>query len=152
MFQVRWLMSKVTALAVTCVLFTTLKLKTTALSASQRGGVLVPVPAHLTEPQFRVRPRAACHLPGGSTMTLLLQNLFKELPPDSSVDTKTFLDNVSNLPSFFGGYLNATHQLIRLGRPVLSPLFQPASEDSFKTLFFERFVLHEWGCWVTGRI
>ncbi|XP_037547840.1 glycolipid transfer protein-like [Nematolebias whitei] len=34
-------------------------------------------------------------------MTLLLQNQFKELPPDSSVDTKTFLDNVSHLPSFF---------------------------------------------------
>ncbi|XP_017265990.1 glycolipid transfer protein [Kryptolebias marmoratus] len=34
-------------------------------------------------------------------MSLLLDNLFKELPPDRSVDTKTFLDNVSSLPSFF---------------------------------------------------
>ncbi|KAM6902694.1 glycolipid transfer protein-like [Xenentodon cancila] len=34
-------------------------------------------------------------------MSLLLDNQFQELPPDKSVDTKTFLDNVSHLPSFF---------------------------------------------------
>lgn len=43
-------------------------------------------------------------------MSLLLDNQFKELPPDKSVDTKTFLDNVSSLPSFFGESMNATHQ------------------------------------------
>ncbi|MED6254081.1 hypothetical protein ATANTOWER_015071 [Ataeniobius toweri] len=34
-------------------------------------------------------------------MSLLLDNQFKELPADRSIDTKTFLDNVSTLPSFF---------------------------------------------------
>ncbi|XP_008284697.1 glycolipid transfer protein-like [Stegastes partitus] len=34
-------------------------------------------------------------------MSLLLDNQFKELPPDKSVDTKTFLEAVAHLPSFF---------------------------------------------------
>ncbi|XP_067431271.1 glycolipid transfer protein-like [Thunnus thynnus] len=34
-------------------------------------------------------------------MSLLLDNQFKELPPDNSVDTKQFLEAVSHLPSFF---------------------------------------------------
>ncbi|XP_007568392.1 PREDICTED: glycolipid transfer protein-like [Poecilia mexicana] len=34
-------------------------------------------------------------------MSLLLDNQFAELPADKSVDTKTFLDNVSTLPPFF---------------------------------------------------
>lgn len=34
-------------------------------------------------------------------MSLLLDNQFTELPPDKSVDTKTFLEAVSHLPSFF---------------------------------------------------
>ncbi|XP_060928453.1 glycolipid transfer protein-like [Limanda limanda] len=34
-------------------------------------------------------------------MTLLLDNQFKELPPDRSVDTKQFLEAVSHLPHFF---------------------------------------------------
>ncbi|KAM4527668.1 glycolipid transfer protein-like [Odontesthes bonariensis] len=34
-------------------------------------------------------------------MSLLLDNQFEELPPDKSVNTKTFLDSVSHLPSFF---------------------------------------------------
>uniref|UniRef100_A0A1A8FLE7 Glycolipid transfer protein b n=2 Tax=Nothobranchius korthausae TaxID=1143690 RepID=A0A1A8FLE7_9TELE len=34
-------------------------------------------------------------------MSLLLDIQFEELPPDKSVDTKTFLDNVSKLPLFF---------------------------------------------------
>ncbi|XP_034048580.1 glycolipid transfer protein-like [Thalassophryne amazonica] len=34
-------------------------------------------------------------------MALLLDNKFKELPPDKSVDTKVFLDTVSHLPAFF---------------------------------------------------
>ncbi|CAJ1070585.1 glycolipid transfer protein-like [Xyrichtys novacula] len=34
-------------------------------------------------------------------MSLLLDNQFKELPPDKSIDTKLFLDTVSHLPSFF---------------------------------------------------
>ncbi|XP_029940940.1 glycolipid transfer protein-like [Salarias fasciatus] len=34
-------------------------------------------------------------------MSVLLDNQFKELPPDKSVDTKTFLDTVSHLPAFF---------------------------------------------------
>ncbi|XP_035523355.1 glycolipid transfer protein-like [Morone saxatilis] len=34
-------------------------------------------------------------------MSLLLDNQFKELPPDKSVDTKLFLEAVSHLPSFF---------------------------------------------------
>lgn len=33
-------------------------------------------------------------------MSLLLDNQFKELPPDNSVDTKLFLDAVSHLPAF----------------------------------------------------
>lgn len=33
-------------------------------------------------------------------MSLLLDNQFKELPPDNSVDTKLFLDTVSHLPAF----------------------------------------------------
>lgn len=33
-------------------------------------------------------------------MTLLLDNQFKELSPDNSVDTKLFLDAVSHLPAF----------------------------------------------------
>lgn len=35
-------------------------------------------------------------------MTLLLDNQFKPLPPDRSVDTQSFLEAVSHLPSFFG--------------------------------------------------
>ncbi len=35
-------------------------------------------------------------------MSLLLDNQFKELPPDKSVDTKLFLETVSHLPAFFG--------------------------------------------------
>ncbi|XP_035040592.1 glycolipid transfer protein [Hippoglossus stenolepis] len=34
-------------------------------------------------------------------MSLLLDNQFKELPPDKSVDTKLFLEAVSHLPHFF---------------------------------------------------
>ncbi|XP_018526783.1 glycolipid transfer protein [Lates calcarifer] len=34
-------------------------------------------------------------------MSLLLDNQFKELPPDKSVDTKLFLDTVSHIPAFF---------------------------------------------------
>ncbi|CAK6959481.1 glycolipid transfer protein-like [Scomber scombrus] len=34
-------------------------------------------------------------------MSLLLDNQFKELPPDNSIDTKLFLETVSHLPSFF---------------------------------------------------
>nr|XP_046230672.1 glycolipid transfer protein-like [Scatophagus argus] len=34
-------------------------------------------------------------------MSLLLDNEFSELPPDKSVDTKSFLEAVSHLPSFF---------------------------------------------------
>ncbi|KAF3702037.1 Glycolipid transfer protein [Channa argus] len=34
-------------------------------------------------------------------MALLLDNQFKELPPDKSVDTKLFLEAVSHLPPFF---------------------------------------------------
>ncbi|XP_076614055.1 glycolipid transfer protein-like [Chaetodon auriga] len=34
-------------------------------------------------------------------MSLLLENQFRELPPDKSVDTKLFLEAVSHLPSFF---------------------------------------------------
>ncbi|XP_040914759.1 glycolipid transfer protein-like [Toxotes jaculatrix] len=34
-------------------------------------------------------------------MALLLENQFKELPPDKSIDTKLFLEAVSHLPSFF---------------------------------------------------
>ncbi|XP_041825651.1 glycolipid transfer protein-like [Melanotaenia boesemani] len=34
-------------------------------------------------------------------MSLLIDNEFKELPPDKSIDTKTFLENVSHLPPFF---------------------------------------------------
>ncbi|XP_030598820.1 glycolipid transfer protein-like [Archocentrus centrarchus] len=34
-------------------------------------------------------------------MSLLMDNQFNELPPDKSLDTKTFLDNVSHLPAFF---------------------------------------------------
>lgn len=37
-------------------------------------------------------------------MSLLLENEFKPLPPDKSVDTKVFLETVSHLPSFFGEY------------------------------------------------
>ncbi|KAK2888297.1 hypothetical protein Q8A73_019745 [Channa argus] len=37
----------------------------------------------------------------GRTMALLLDNQFKELPPDKSVDTKLFLEAVSHLPPFF---------------------------------------------------
>lgn len=37
-------------------------------------------------------------------MTLLLDNQFKPLPPDKSVDTQLFLEAVSHLPSFFGEY------------------------------------------------
>ncbi|KAK7898650.1 hypothetical protein WMY93_019503 [Mugilogobius chulae] len=33
-------------------------------------------------------------------MSLLLDNQFKELPPDNSVDTKLFLETVSHLPAF----------------------------------------------------
>ncbi|CAB1447750.1 unnamed protein product [Pleuronectes platessa] len=34
-------------------------------------------------------------------MSLLLDNQFKELPPDGAVDTKLFLEAVSHLPHFF---------------------------------------------------
>ncbi|KAM9735490.1 glycolipid transfer protein-like [Menidia menidia] len=34
-------------------------------------------------------------------MSLLLDNQFQELAPDKSVNTKTFLENVSHLPPFF---------------------------------------------------
>ncbi|XP_028273583.1 glycolipid transfer protein-like [Parambassis ranga] len=34
-------------------------------------------------------------------MSVLLDNQFRELPPDKSVDTKIFLDNVSHIPAFF---------------------------------------------------
>uniref|UniRef100_UPI0037E8B5AD glycolipid transfer protein-like n=1 Tax=Semicossyphus pulcher TaxID=241346 RepID=UPI0037E8B5AD len=34
-------------------------------------------------------------------MSHLLDNQFKELPPDKSIDTKLFLETVSHLPSFF---------------------------------------------------
>ncbi|XP_038588934.1 glycolipid transfer protein-like [Micropterus salmoides] len=34
-------------------------------------------------------------------MSLLLDNQFKELPPDKSIDTKLFLEAVSHIPSFF---------------------------------------------------
>ncbi|GAA6217094.1 glycolipid transfer protein-like [Lates japonicus] len=34
-------------------------------------------------------------------MSLLLDNQFKELPPDKSVDTKLFLETVSHIPAFF---------------------------------------------------
>lgn len=37
-------------------------------------------------------------------MSLLLDNGFKPLPPDKSVDTEGFLEAVSHLPSFFGEY------------------------------------------------
>ncbi|KAL4609693.1 glycolipid transfer protein-like isoform X2 [Arapaima gigas] len=36
-----------------------------------------------------------------STMALLMDHQFKELPADRQVDTKAFLDSVSYLPSFF---------------------------------------------------
>nr|ACQ58231.1 Glycolipid transfer protein [Anoplopoma fimbria] len=34
-------------------------------------------------------------------MTLLLDNQFKDLPPDKAIDTKLFLESVSHIPSFF---------------------------------------------------
>ncbi|XP_034564748.1 glycolipid transfer protein-like [Notolabrus celidotus] len=34
-------------------------------------------------------------------MSLLLDNQFRELPPDKSIDTKLFLETVSHLPLFF---------------------------------------------------
>ncbi|XP_030005480.1 glycolipid transfer protein-like [Sphaeramia orbicularis] len=34
-------------------------------------------------------------------MSLLMENAFKELPPDKSVDTKLFLESVSHVPAFF---------------------------------------------------
>ncbi|RVE65771.1 hypothetical protein OJAV_G00120140 [Oryzias javanicus] len=34
-------------------------------------------------------------------MAVLLENQFEELPPDKSIDTKTFLENVSHIPTFF---------------------------------------------------
>ncbi|XP_076019844.1 glycolipid transfer protein-like [Genypterus blacodes] len=34
-------------------------------------------------------------------MALLLENQFKDLPPDNTVDTKLFLDAVAHIPSFF---------------------------------------------------
>ncbi|KAL7376947.1 hypothetical protein ABVT39_018886 [Epinephelus coioides] len=34
-------------------------------------------------------------------MTLLLDNQFKDLPPDKAVDTKLFLETVSHIPAFF---------------------------------------------------
>ncbi|XP_038152732.1 glycolipid transfer protein-like [Cyprinodon tularosa] len=46
-------------------------------------------------------------------MSLLLDNQFKELPEDKSVDTKTFLDNVSSLPSFFDCFGSSVFSIIK---------------------------------------
>uniref|UniRef100_A0A3Q2DG57 Glycolipid transfer protein n=1 Tax=Cyprinodon variegatus TaxID=28743 RepID=A0A3Q2DG57_CYPVA len=46
-------------------------------------------------------------------MSLLLDNQFKELPADKSVDTKTFLDNVSSLPSFFDCFGSSVFSIIK---------------------------------------
>ncbi|XP_020485449.1 glycolipid transfer protein [Labrus bergylta] len=45
-------------------------------------------------------------------MSLLLDNQFKELPPDKSIDTKLFLETVAHLPTFFDC----------LGSKVFSPI------------------------------
>lgn len=46
-------------------------------------------------------------------MTLLLDNQFKELPPDNSVDTKLFLDAVSHLPAFIDCLGSSVFSLIK---------------------------------------
>lgn len=37
-------------------------------------------------------------------MSLLLDNAFKPLPPDRSVNTEAFLEAVAHVPSFFGEF------------------------------------------------
>ncbi|XP_058472623.1 glycolipid transfer protein-like [Solea solea] len=46
-------------------------------------------------------------------MSVLLDNQFKELPPDKSVDTKSFLDAVSHLPPFFDCFGSAVFSVIK---------------------------------------
>lgn len=60
-------------------------------------------------------------------MSLLLDNEFKPLPPDKSVNTEQFLEAVSRLPSFFGecglpgvGEAGAPRRRLRLLRTFLS--------------------------------
>ncbi|XP_056287851.1 glycolipid transfer protein-like isoform X2 [Pseudoliparis swirei] len=47
-------------------------------------------------------------------MSLLLDNQFKELPPDRAVDTKLFLESVSHIPSFFAVYVKDPARYVTL--------------------------------------
>lgn len=54
---------------------------------------------------FLLRRRCSFHGSfHGQVMSLLLDNAFKPLPPDRSVNTEAFLEAVAHVPSFFGEF------------------------------------------------
>lgn len=78
---------------------------------SDRGFVSLPLPSDKKKSSGFFPAESCSLLPryhgahtAGETMSLLLENQFKELPPDKAVDTKLFLEAVSHIPSFIGEY------------------------------------------------